>query len=122
MSRMRNRSVLLALILVGCASAPTTRDLAPAGMYITVDDQLFADIDVYLVRDGHTVARLGEVIGHSERRFLIRLAVAPNGDVAFDAKTVTGERYRSDIVSVEAGRALRWAIGPSTNMQALTWR
>lgn len=119
---MRNPSILLALILVGCASAPSTRDSAPAGMYVTVDDQLYADINVYLVRDGHDVGRLGDVTGHSERRFLIQPAVAPNGEVAFDAKTVTGERYRSDVVAVVAGRALWWAIGPTANMQALTWR
>ena len=119
---MQNPSVLLTLVLVGCASAPSTRDSAPAGMYVTVDDQLYADINVYLVRDGHDVGRLGDVTGHSERRFLIQPAVAPNGEVAFDAKTVTGERYRSAVVSVVAGRALWWAIGPTANMQALTWR
>ena len=119
---MRKPSILLALSLVGCASVPSTRDSPPDGMYVTVDDQLFADVDVYLVRNGHDVWHLGDVTGHGERRFLIRLGAAPSGEVAFDAKTVTGERYRSDVVGVVAGRALWWAIGPTSNMQALTWR
>jgi hypothetical protein len=132
MSTIRGRTLglaLLAVVAIACGRTPTPRgavaSLAPAGGGVTVvvDNHNFAEMDVYVVRAGDILTRLGMVDGESKAQFLVDPSLFPTGTLGLLARPIGGfGAARSGPIPVGAGETVTFTIEPDLRASMATVR
>ncbi|HEY6157171.1 MAG TPA: hypothetical protein VIV88_06930 [Gemmatimonadales bacterium] len=110
----RSRALLLVL-LAGACHRPAAAPLNPrAEVAVTVDNQNFLDMDVFLIRGGQRV-RLGMVPGLSTRILMVRPELIGYGtEVQFELHPIGGRgNPLSETISVRPGDVIHLTIPPS---------
>ena len=120
---------LAALLTIGCGCGSTTAGMGTAlapvagGVTVVVQNQNFADVDVFVVRDGAVVTRLGMVNGESTARFPIDPSLFPTGSLSLVARPIGGSGVaRSGPVLVNGGQTVTFTIQPELAASMATVR
>jgi len=119
---MRHLALYLSLALAGTMATPgiasaNTQPKAKAKVpertvTLTVDNQNFADMDLYAVNNG-VFFRIGTVIGESQGTFTIRPLNFNNGLLQVVARPIGGWGYASTgLLNVRAGDTVDFTISP----------
>jgi hypothetical protein len=106
---------LLLVLLAGACHRPAAGPLNPrAEVAVTVDNQNFLDMDVFLVRGGQRV-RLGMVPGLSTHILMVRPELIGYGtEVQFELHPIGGRgNPLSETISVRPGDVIHLTIPPS---------
>ncbi|HKW40978.1 MAG TPA: hypothetical protein VJN39_07010 [Gemmatimonadales bacterium] len=111
--RARDTILLLALAAPACHRGAPTPVNPKAEVAVTVENQNFADMTIYLIRTGQRI-RLGMVPGLSTRTLMVRPELIGYGtDVRFEAHPI-GARINpiSERIDVTPGDIIRLVIPP----------
>ena len=106
---------LLLIVLAGACHRPTAAPLNPrAEVAVTVENQNFLDMDVFLIRGGQRV-RLGMVPGLSSHILMVRPELIGYGtEVQFELHPIGGRgNPLSETISVRPGDVIRLTIPPN---------
>lgn len=106
---------LIVLALAACHHRGTAPPLNPqAEVAVTVDNQNFADMDVFLIRGGQRI-RLGMVPGITTRILMVRPELIGYGtEVRFELHPIGGRGNPvSETVSVRPGDVIHLTIPPN---------
>jgi hypothetical protein len=132
MSTIRSRALALALvglIAAGCgrtagfASAGSTLAPTTNGVSVVVQNDNFADVDVFVVRDGDVLWRLGMVTGESTEKFSVDQSLFPTGTLALIARPIGGSgTARTGSLVVDAGQTVAFTISPDLRASMATVR
>lgn len=109
------RRALLLIVLAGACHRPAGAPLNPrAEVAVTVENQNFLDMDVFLIRGGQRV-RLGMVPGLSSRMLMVRPELIGYGtEVQFELHPIGGRgNPLSETISVRPGDVIHLTIPPS---------
>src|SRR3989442_9686720 len=109
------RRALLLIVLAGACHRPAAAPLNPrAEVAVTVENQNFLDMDVFLVRGGQRI-RLGMVTGLSTHLFMLRPEVVGTGtDLQFEFHPIGGRANpRTERIMVQPGDVIELTIPPS---------
>ena len=109
-----SRALLLVLV-AGACHRPAAAPLNPrAEVAVTVENQNFLDMDVFLIRGGQRV-RLGMVPGLSSRMLMVRPELIGYGtEVQFELHPIGGRgNPLSETISVRPGDVIHLTIPPS---------
>ena len=121
--------VALTTMTVGCAHSPrgvraeSAGDVAPARRTATlvVQNHNFADVDIYVVRDGDVSTRLGTVTGESTERFAIDPSLFPTGTLRLIGTPIGGSgAARSGPLLVNPGQTITFTVEPDLAASAAT--
>lgn len=107
--------LLLLLIVAACRSgAPRGPEEMVPPTTLRVDNQGFADMNIYALRSGGERIRLGRVTGHTVEVFTLPSYIATSGRLRFLADPIGSNRTPvSDEISVTPGDQLNLVIPPS---------
>jgi len=108
------RALPLVLVVAAC-HRPAAAPLNPrAEVAVTVENQNFLDMDVFLIRGGQRV-RLGMVPGLSSRMLMVRPELIGYGtEVQFELHPIGGRgNPLSETISVRPGDVIHLTIPPS---------
>lgn len=119
---MRHQALTLSLALAGALATPSAAfaDTQPAAkakvpektVTIMVDNQNFADMDLYAVGDGIWY-RIGMVTGESEATFTLRHPLFGDNTVQIVARPIGGWGYASTgLLNVKAGDTVEFTVSP----------
>ncbi len=132
MSTIRTRTLTMALAALAAsacgrtsASSAANAVLAPVagGATVVVQNQNFADVDVFVVRDGDIQTRLGMVNGESTAKFTVDQSLFPTGTLNLIARPIGGlGAARSGPVLVGPGETVTFTIDPDLRASAATVR
>ncbi len=132
MSMIRGRVfglMLAALAPVGCGrTAGGTSEastLAPVAgnATVVVQNDNFADVDVFVVRGGDVLARLGMVNGESTATFTVDPSLFPTGRLSLIARPIGGVgAARSGPLVVDGGETVTFTISPDLQASMATVR
>ncbi len=118
-----------ALFAVACernfatADAEAVTPSTPEAVRLVVQNNNFADVDVYVVRDGDATTRLGTVTGESNATFVVEPSLFPTGTLALVAQPIGGfGAARSGPVSVSPGQTVTFTIQPDLRTSMATVR
>src|SRR2546430_12196008 len=106
---------LLLIVLAGACHRPTAAPLNPrAEVAVTVENQNFLDMDVFLIRGGQRV-RLGMVPGLSSHILMVRPELIGYGtEVQFELHPIRGQRQPlPPTLSARPGGVIHLTIPPS---------
>ena len=106
---------LLLIVLAGACHRPAAAPLNPrAEVAVTVENQNFLDMDVFLVRGGQRV-RLGMVSGLSSHILMVRPELIGYGtEVQFEIHPIGGRgNPLTETISVRPGDVIHLTIPPS---------
>ena len=113
--------VALTTMTIGCAHNPraawaeSSGDVAPAGRSATlvVQNNNFADVDVFAVGEGTTSTRLGTVTGESTQTFTLDGASYSPGTLRLVATPIGGSGMaRSGALLVNPGQTITFTVEP----------
>jgi hypothetical protein len=94
-----------------------------SGATVVVQNDNFADMDVFVVRDGDVLTRLGTVTGVSSARFSVDPSLFPTGTLALVARPIGGSGVaRSGPVLVNAGQIVTFMIEPDLHASTASVR
>jgi len=120
---------LLVLAASACApNGPRSQDAARVapdvrGAMLIVRNNNFADMNVYVVRNGVVYQRLGMVTGGSSAAFPLPQSYFPNGMLQFAGRLIGGAgTVRSDAVLVTPGQTVTFNVQPYLAASAATVR
>lgn len=133
MRRIRLHQTLLVLSTVisfgtatGCVSTSQNQQLsvvphpsAPTAT-VTVHNEQWADMRVYIVDGSNAEYRLGTVPAMSSTTFKVPKVISSPSDLRFFASSLTGDEARSsEPVSVSSGSAVEFTIGQTRVLSSL---
>ncbi len=107
----------LAMSLAACAHhVPAASDGPQADAYVTVDNQSFSDMDIYVLSGGQRV-RLGTATGERKTRMKIpAFAIGGTQQVRFLARPLAGNRLPvTEEIAVEPGNDVTLTIPPNAS-------
>jgi hypothetical protein len=88
---------------------------------LVVQNNNFADLDVFAVRDGDVTTRLGMVTGESTARFAVDPSLFPTGQLGLVARPIGGSGVaRSGPVLVSSGQIVTFTIEPDLRSSMAT--
>jgi hypothetical protein len=128
------RGCTLGLVLAGLAAIGCGRTsgltggasaLVPAvrGATVVVQNDNFADVDVFVARDAEVLTRLGMVNGESTAKFAVDPSLFPTGTLALVARPIGGSgAARSGPLVVDAGQTVTFTISPDLRASMATVR
>lgn len=99
----------------GAQASPTAAIAEHVAGVLAVDNAQFPDVDVYILRDGTTVRRLGEVSGFNRKAFVLRSSdVVSGASLSFAAHSLGSRNrfdYRSAGATAREGTLYEWTLG-----------
>jgi hypothetical protein len=106
--------LLLVLAAGGCHRPAAAPPDPQAEVAVTVENQNFADMDVFIVRGGQRV-RIGMVPGVSSRILMVRPELIAYGtEVRFEMHPIGGRRNAiSETITLSPGDVIRLTIPPN---------
>ena len=106
--------VVLAVAGMGCHRPPAAPLNPRAEVAVTVDNQNFLDMDVFIIRGGQRL-RLGMVPGISSRILMVRPELIGYGtEVQFEVHPIGGRGNPiTETISVRPGDVIRLTIPPN---------
>jgi hypothetical protein len=117
----RSRALAAAIgivITIGSAGCARNRgdwknaDGSDAGVRVRVENNNFADMDVYVVSEG-IASRLGTVTGNSTQQFVLNRSFIPAQDLRIVATPIGGNgRASSGPILVQPGQEIDFTINP----------
>jgi hypothetical protein len=112
--RARHGILLFALSVTGCHHGATTPVMPSAEVAVTVDNQNFADMNVFLISTGGQRIRIGMVPGLSKRILMVRPELIGFGrDVRFEVHPIGGRSNSiSETIPVNPGDVIQLTIPP----------
>ncbi|HYK82512.1 MAG TPA: hypothetical protein VEU55_05155 [Gemmatimonadales bacterium] len=107
--------VALALSLGGCHRRAAPPLNPQAEIALTVENQNFSDMDIFIVRRGGERIRIGMVPGLSSRLFMVRPdVIGYSSDVQFEVHPIGGRANPiSETMPVQPGDVIHLTIPPS---------
>lgn len=117
------RSILLVSSAGGCHSAHLSRPAQPAVTRLTVENGLFDNVVVWVVR-GDTPIRIGVVEGFQRRTFTLNRAITAGGsDFALRAESTVSRRLVvSPHFGIDRGRTIEWTLRDGEGTSSLIIR
>ena len=108
-------AVALALLATACHGRAAAPPNPMAEVAITVENQNFLDMDVFIVRSGGDRVRIGMVPGLSSRILMVRPDLVGYGsDVRFEVHPIGGRGNPiSETMTVHPGDVIHLTIPPS---------
>ena len=122
-----NRKLFLALALLlapACRTADPydADDPRPQGALLVVQNQNFADIDVFAVGDG-LATRVGTVTGNSTTRFAISESLRSSQQLRIVGTPIGGNgRATTGPIQVQGGETITFVISPTLRGSSVTIR
>lgn len=115
----------MAVMLFACTAGMAARvdDAMEPPATLTVTNDRFYDAAIFLRYHGSTLRRVGDVVGHQQRTFLLTRSDLARGTLELYARYVgDGMAVVSDEIPAQPGAHYVWQLGPARGHDFLSVR